>query len=95
MWDIKEGNAICGSPLNSESSNCVKFLNQSNKSILTVGHHNITLWTYDASNNKLRKSNINLGQLKRIFNCIKIDKNDNYAYCGTTSGDLLQVILFI
>ena len=33
----------------------------------------------------------NLGQLKRIVNCIEVSEDDQYMYCGTTSGDVIQV----
>lgn len=42
-------------------------------------------------NNKLRPQEATLGTLRRIFRTISIDSSDQYAYCGTTSGDVLQV----
>ncbi len=34
---------------------------------------------------------MNFGNIKRQFTCAIIDENDEYAYCGTTSGDVLEV----
>lgn len=34
---------------------------------------------------------VNFGNIKRIFTCAIIDKNDEYAYCGTTTGDVLEI----
>ncbi|ETO21094.1 ubiquitin specific protease 43 [Reticulomyxa filosa] len=42
---------------------------------------------------KLQPTNCQLGHLKRVFNCIAIEKNDDIAYVGTTSGDVLQISL--
>ena len=34
---------------------------------------------------------VNFGNLKRNFTCVAIDQNDEYAYCGTTTGDVLEI----
>ncbi len=31
-----------------------------------------------------------LGNLQRQFRSVAIDTNDVFAYCGTTSGDIMQ-----
>lgn len=58
---------------------------------MTAGNYNLNVWEYDRGNNKLRATDIQMGQVRRMFNCILVDMDDQYAYCGTTSGDLLQV----
>ena len=34
---------------------------------------------------------MNFGNIKRSFTCAIIDNNDEYAYCGTTTGDVLEI----
>jgi len=34
---------------------------------------------------------VNLGNLKRVFTCVLIDHQDEYAYLGTKTGDVLEV----
>lgn len=34
---------------------------------------------------------VNLGNLKRKFLCCALDSADQFAYCGTQTGDLLEV----
>ena len=34
---------------------------------------------------------MNFGNIKRIFTCAIIDQNDEYAYCGTSTGDVLEI----
>jgi hypothetical protein len=34
---------------------------------------------------------VNFGNIKRSFTCAIIDNNDEYAYCGTTTGDVLEI----
>jgi len=43
------------------------------------------------STRKIVPTDCNLGQLKRIVKCIQVSEDDQYMYCGTTSGDVLQV----
>ena len=40
---------------------------------------------------KIVPTDCNLGQLKRIVNCVQFSDDDQYMYCGTSSGDVLQV----
>jgi hypothetical protein len=49
------------------------------------------VWEHDAANNKLRPSETQLGHLQRNFKSVAVDDTDSFAYCGTTSGDVLQV----
>jgi len=36
---------------------------------------------------------VNLGNVKRQFTCCAIDAEDQFAYCGTKTGDFLEVNL--
>jgi cilia- and flagella-associated protein 52 len=43
-----------------------------------------------------RKFNVidcQMGHIKRFINCIKIDASDSFAYCGTRTGDILEIYL--
>eukprot|EP01025_Chloroclados_australasicus_P008867 TRINITY_DN13287_c0_g1_i1.p1 TRINITY_DN13287_c0_g1~~TRINITY_DN13287_c0_g1_i1.p1 ORF type:complete len:634 (+),score=78.24 TRINITY_DN13287_c0_g1_i1:174-2075(+) len=91
LWDVQTGEAICGSPTHANFTLKVKFLNHDNHMLVTAGNYNLNFWEYDKPNNKLRIHDIQLGQLQRLFNCITVDPQDEYVYCGTTTGDMLQV----
>jgi cilia- and flagella-associated protein 52 len=93
MWDVTRGEAMCGSPTHSNFTMCVKFFNHDSHKLVTAGNYNLHVWGYDIANNKLRQTEATLGQLQRIFKSICVDSRDAYAYCGTTSGDVLQVAL--
>lgn len=69
----------------------IKFFNNRNDKLVSAGNYNLLVWQYDHANNKLRHTEATLGQLQRIFRSVAIDKNDEFAYCGTTTGDVLQV----
>lgn len=34
-----------------------------------------------------------LAHNKRFINCVTIDPTDTYAYCGTRTGDILEVFI--
>lgn len=93
LWDVQTGTAICGSPTHANFTHCLKFFHNRNDQLITAGNYNLHVWTYDKPNNKLRPQEAQLGQLQRIFKSVCVDSRDQYAYCGTTSGDVLQVAL--
>lgn len=49
------------------------------------------MWELNVQTRKITPTDCNLGQLKRIVNCIEVSDDDQYMYCGTTSGDVIQV----
>lgn len=91
LWDVESGAAICGSPTSSEGVSCVSFLNQDAFTLVTAGTHNMDVWSFDPNNRKVRPSACNLGKLRRSVETLVVDSADEYAYIGTSTGDLLQV----
>lgn len=51
----------------------------------------LRVWELNPKIRKVLPTDCNLGQLKRVVKCIKISDEDEFMYCGTTSGDVLQV----
>ena len=49
------------------------------------------MWELNPVTRKVLPTDCNLGQLKRIINCVQVSHDDQFMYCGTTSGDILQV----
>jgi len=92
VWDVESGTAICGTPAATDTAQCVKFFNNSEYKIVTGGNYHIIVWEFDKPNKKLRPTVVNVGQLKRVCTNVLIDDNDENLYCGTQTGDLLQVI---
>jgi hypothetical protein len=91
LWDVEAGSAICGSPVSSNFALTVKFFNNRNDALITGGNYNLIVWKYDKPNNKLRPNDVQLGQLQRIFKSLTVDCEDKFVYCGTSTGDILQV----
>lgn len=96
VWDLEQGAAICGSPASKDSSGetlSLAYLNNDDNIFVTGGHSILRVWELNKEARKVRASDCQTGQIKRIVKCITIDSADEYMYCGTTTGDLLQVNL--
>jgi WD40 repeat protein len=94
MWDVHSGTALCGSPIPSGGKVCaVAFLHRSNTTFITAGEFVVSKWSYDDTNKRLSHDSLNLGTLKRHILSIAIDEDDDYAYLGTSSADILIVFL--
>ena len=94
IWDVEAGSAICGSPASQDSAGvarCIKYLNNNDESFVTGGNYTLRVWELNRQQRKIKPTEIQTGQIKRIVTCIAVDKEDEYMYCGTTTGDLLQI----
>jgi len=94
IWNIQAKEAICGAPaavLSAGTSFCVAFAKNDNNVFVTGGNKTLRVWELDASNRIIRPTDCNMGQLKRIVKCIQVSDDDQYIYCGTTSGDVLMI----
>ena len=40
---------------------------------------------------KIKSVDVSLGTIKRQFTCCEVDASDSFAYCGTRSGDFLEI----
>jgi WD40 repeat protein len=93
VWEVERGTAVCGTPAATDTAMCVKFYNNTEFMLVSAGNYHVIKWEFDLANKKLRPTQINLGQLKRITTNILMDRNDQYCYCGTNTGDMLQVAM--
>jgi len=71
----------------------VKFFNQNARKFITVHNNAVKIWSFDSENKKLTYFNCPLGKIRRLINCVSIDSIDEFAYCGTRQGDVLEVSL--
>jgi len=93
IWDVANGGAICGTPAANETAHSVRFLNNSEFALVSCGNYHVTSWQFDLANKKLRPTQVNLGQLKRVTTNVLVTRDDQFMYCGTQTGDLLEVSL--
>ncbi|KAL6618439.1 WD40 repeat-like protein [Neocallimastix californiae] len=96
VWDIEKGKAICGVPASKDSDGIalsVSPYNQHENCFASCGISTLRVWEFDAEKRKAQMYDINMGPIKRVIECCVVDANDEYMYCGTTTGDLLKVNL--
>lgn len=94
IWNLATKEAVCGAPaavLSAGTTYCVAFAHNDNNLFITGGNKTLRVWELDVQNRIIRPTDCSMGQLKRIVKCIQVSKDDQYIYCGTTSGDVLQV----
>ena len=87
------GKALCGNAVGTNTANQIQFYNQSNSKLLTIHNYGIRIWTADLINKKIQFQDVNMGQIKRVYQCCVIDPTDSTAYLGTKTGDLVEISL--
>jgi cilia- and flagella-associated protein 52 len=58
-----------------------------------VHHNSVKVWTYEPATRKIKHFNCALGKINRYIICLSIDEIDEHAFCGTRSGDVLELSL--
>lgn len=97
IWDMKNGQPICGSPAQVESAGntlCISFSNSRDDVFVTGGESTLRVWELDVENRKIRPSEVDMGQIKRRVECISMDDsnpNSPFFFCGTSTGDILAI----
>ena len=69
------------------------FFNRNPTKLVTSHNNAIKIWTFNTVTKKLKYFDCPLGHIRRHINCVSVDNIDEFAYCGTRSGDLLEVSL--
>ncbi|XP_036408816.1 cilia- and flagella-associated protein 52-like [Megalops cyprinoides] len=96
VWSVEKREAVCGSPA---VAHCgllclrARFSNLSDNIVLSAGNGTIRVWDLDMNSRKIRPTECQIGQLRRIVICIEVSEDDSFFYCGTTSGDILKINL--
>ncbi|XP_072208330.1 cilia- and flagella-associated protein 52 [Excalfactoria chinensis] len=94
VWNISQREAICGSPAAARSAGNVTIVVCSacrDEMFVTAGCETIRVWELDLPNRKLRPTDCQIGQLRRVATSLKIADDDSYFYVGTSTGDILKV----
>ncbi|XP_072259665.1 cilia- and flagella-associated protein 52 [Pyxicephalus adspersus] len=94
LWNVLTKEPICGSPassLNAGHALTVTFSNNSDDVFITGGNGTLRVWEVDLANRKLRPTECQMGQLKRVVTCLAVAEDDSCFYCGTSTGDVLKI----
>lgn len=94
VWDLPSGKSMFGAPLGQKSPVVqVKFFNTVDDKLLAVSGCNVQIISIERSQKKIQTMEVSMGNMKRQFTCFDIDSADQFAYCGTKSGDFLEINL--
>ncbi|XP_029948827.1 cilia- and flagella-associated protein 52 [Salarias fasciatus] len=96
LWNIETKQAVCGSPASAQSAGhcmALKYSNSNDNVFVSAGSGTLRVWELDLPNRKIRPTECNTGKLRRIVKCLEISENDQFIFCGTTSGDILKINL--
>ncbi|XP_061477831.1 cilia- and flagella-associated protein 52 isoform X2 [Rhineura floridana] len=94
VWSVLKKEAICGSPASARSAGNPTTLVYSNcrdEMFISAGNGTIRVWELDLPNRKIRPTECQTGQLKRIVTCAVMTDDDSYFYIGTSTGDVLKL----
>lgn len=92
-WNVDSGEPLCGTPAGEDSTLVVRGFNLNEETLVTGGNYSVTLWKIDKNNRKFHRLKANLGTLKRIVTCLAISPDDKIAYCGSKTGDVMEIFL--
>ncbi|XP_068769987.1 cilia- and flagella-associated protein 52 isoform X3 [Struthio camelus] len=94
VWSIPKKEAVCGSPASARSAgnaSVLAFSRCRDEMFVTAGNGTIRIWELDLKNRKIRPTECQTGQLRRVITCVKMADDDSYFYVGTSSGDILKL----
>ena len=91
IWDIPRGKAISSALAHTEAIHAVEYFKTSETSLVTAGVNHVKVWSLDETSRKLVHDTVSLGSLKRTFLTLSLSPDDRTCYCGTLSGDLVEV----
>ena len=92
VWRTSTGLPVCSVQGHSDTIHACKFLFNSETSFLTCGVNHVKVWTLD-DKNKLHSEAVGMGSLKRTFTTLSVSPNNSTCYCGTQSGDIVELDL--
>ena len=93
VWDLDSAKPICSSLAHTEAVHSVRFMQKSETALVTAGVNHVKVWTLDDATQKLSQDLVSMGSLKRTFLTLAISPDDRFCYCGTQTGDLVEVDL--
>ncbi|KAF7651790.1 hypothetical protein LDENG_00105250 [Lucifuga dentata] len=96
VWNLDTKQAVCGSPASAQSAGyclSVKYSNTNDNIFVSAGSGTLRVWELDLPNRKIRPTECQTGKLKRIVRCIQVTEDDQFIFCGTTSGDIMKISL--
>lgn len=96
VYDIVQQRVLCASSSatpNAGAATALRPARARGQCFVVTGDNTLRLWTVDRDRRTLHGLDTSFAKVKRKILCVEIDRLDEYAYCGTSTGDVLKVKL--
>ncbi|XP_069692192.1 cilia- and flagella-associated protein 52 isoform X2 [Periplaneta americana] len=96
VWNIEKGEALCGALASRGTSGDATVLCRTNLRglcFLTGGKGTLRAWKVLPDKRQTDAVDVKFGLIKRHIICMVVDDWDTFAFCGTTSGDIIKIKL--
>lgn len=91
VWEAATGRAICGSPAGPDSGMYMEWMHNRNDRFVSAGAFHLNVWQVDFKMPKLHPISAKMGTVRRVITCLSISEDDQFAFCGTETGDVIKV----
>ncbi|XP_026277073.1 cilia- and flagella-associated protein 52 isoform X1 [Frankliniella occidentalis] len=88
---------MCGYPATRATAGDALTLKHSNlrsSVFMSAGEGSLRVWQVNPEKRFVRAVDVQVSKIKRNVYCVTIDTQDEFAYCGTLTGDILKVALY-
>lgn len=96
VYEIDKREVLCGASTAKSTagiSTVLRAVNSRNRCFVVAGDNMLRLWTLNREQRSVQGLDTSFAKIKRKILCTEIDRRDEYAYCGTSTGDVLKVKL--
>ncbi|CAB1416936.1 unnamed protein product, partial [Pleuronectes platessa] len=96
LWDIETKRFMCGSPASANSSGhtfTLQYSNTNDHVFVSAGNETLRVWQLNLTKRKITATECQAGKLRRMVKCVEISEEDEFIFCGTTSGDIMKINL--
>ncbi|XP_015380086.1 PREDICTED: cilia- and flagella-associated protein 52-like [Diuraphis noxia] len=96
VYDIGKREVLCGSSSvksTAGSATVLRPMHKRGECFLVAGDNILRLWTLNKEQRNIQGLDGSFAKIKRKILCTVIDRLDEYAYCGTSTGDVMKIKL--
>jgi len=96
VYDIGKKEVLCGSSSVKSTAGYTTVLrpvHARGECFVVAGDNMLRLWTLNKEQRNIQGLDASFAKIKRKILCAEIDRADEYAYCGTSTGDVAKIKL--
>lgn len=96
VYDIEKKEVLCGSSSVKSTAGhttVLKPVHVRGECFIVAGDNTLRLWTLNQDQRNIQGLDASFAKIKRKILCAVIDRSDEYAYCGTSTGDVMKIKL--